>query len=393
MKAWRTRRGATVTAAVIVISALAASCSSGGRRAATTSTTAAKAGSGNAVPGAEWETVAPASVGLDPAKLNQIAATAQQGKSNCLLVVRDGKIAGEWYFRGTNKDSVQDVFSATKSYTSTLVGIAQDDGDLNIDDKASKWITQWRNTPSDVVTVRDLLSNDSGREWSPVIDYVQLLRAADRTAFAVGLNQASPPGTVWAYNNSAIQTLQRVVQGATGQDPVAFAQQRIFAPLGMTHTTMTKDRAGNAQMFEGLRSTCRDMARFGVLMLNRGRWGDKQIVSSAWVDAATGKSSTPLNAGYGYLWWLNHEGVLASPLVATNLAAAKNPTTSHGRIVPGAPDDLYWALGLGNQLIQVDPGTGTVVVRLGTGEPQPKPPTFGPAEASKVVTEAVTDRR
>jgi CubicO group peptidase (beta-lactamase class C family) len=387
------RRRTAVAAAVVTLGALATSCSSGTRHAATTSTTAGSAGSSGAIPGAEWQTVAPASVGLDPAKLDQIAATAQQGKSNCLLVVRDGKIAGEWYFRGTNKDSVQDVYSATKSYTSTLVGIAQDDGDLEIDDKASTWITQWRNTPSDVVTVRDLLSNDSGRQWSPAIDYVQLLRAADRTAFAVGLNQAAPPGTVWAYNNSAIQTLQRVLQGATGRDPVDFARQRIFDPLGMTHTTMTRDRAGNAQMFEGLRSTCRDMARFGVLMLNRGRWGDRQIVSSAWVDAATGKPSTPLNAGYGYLWWLNHEGVLASPLVATNLDAARNPTTSHGRIVPGAPDDLYWALGLGNQLIQVDPGTRTVVVRLGTGEPRPTPPTFGPAEASKVVTDAVTDRR
>ena len=120
------------------------------------------------------------------------------------------------------------------------------------------------------VTIRDLLSNDSGREWSLAIDYVQLIGAADRTAFAVGLTQASPPGTVWAYNNSAIQTLQRVLQGATGQDPVAFARQRLFGPLGMTHTKMTRDRAGNAQMFEGVDSTCQDMARFGLLMLHHG---------------------------------------------------------------------------------------------------------------------------
>jgi CubicO group peptidase (beta-lactamase class C family) len=221
------------------------------------------------IPGAHWKTVAPAKVGLDAAKLEEIAKVAEQGKSNCLLVARDGKIAGEWYFRGTGPDTAQDVFSVTKSVSSTLVGIAQDDGDLRISDSSSRWIPQWRDTPADAVTVRDILSNDSGRQWSLGVDYLQLIRAPDRTAFAVGLQQTSAPGKVWAYNNSAIQTLQPVLAGATKTDVVAFAQQRLFAPLGMTDTKMTTDRAGSAQMFEGMRTTCRDMARFGILFLNR----------------------------------------------------------------------------------------------------------------------------
>ena len=98
-------------------------------------------------PGASWQKVAPAAVGLDAAKLAQIAAQARQGKSNCLVVVRDGKLAGEWYFRGTGPDTTQDVFSATKSFASTLVGIAQDDGDLRIGESASRWIPQWKGTP------------------------------------------------------------------------------------------------------------------------------------------------------------------------------------------------------------------------------------------------------
>jgi CubicO group peptidase (beta-lactamase class C family) len=338
-------------------------------------------------PGATWQKVSPASVGLDAAKLSQIATQAKQGKSNCLVVVRDGKLAGEWYFRGTGPNTTQDVFSATKSFASTLVGIAQDDGALSIDDPASKWIPQWKGTPSSPVTVRDLLSMDSGREWSAFTDYVRLLAAPDRTAFAIGLDQDSPPGTVWAYNNSAVQTLDRVLQRATGQNVVTFAQKRLFEPLGMAHTTMDTDKAGNAQMFEGIHSTCRDMARFGVLMLNRGLWAGKRIVSSSWVKGATGTSSSLLNAGYGYLWWLNHKGVIEDVLAATSLQQAKHATK--GRLVPGAPDGMYWALGLGNQVIQIDPGTRTVVVRLGTADPIPVPPTFGPAEASKVVTQAV----
>ena len=99
----------------------------------------------------------------------------------------------------------------------------------------------------------------------------------------------------------------------------------------MSDTRMTTDRAGNAQMFEGVRSTCRDMARFGVLMLNHGKWGDKQVVSPAWVKDATGHSSQELNAAYGYLWWLNRKGVIGSPLVATDLSQAQTAQVNHGR--------------------------------------------------------------
>jgi len=385
------RSGATAIALALAL--LLATACSGGDRGGKASASTEPAGSGattteSIAPASDatWEKVTPAEVGLDAAKLDQIAARAEAGTSSCLAVVRDGKIAGEWYFNDTAEDTTQEVFSVSKSIAGTLVGIAQDDGDLRIDDSASTWIPEWKGTPSEAVTVRHLLSNDSGREWSPRIDYVQLLRAPDRTAFAVGLTQVQSPGTVWAYNNSAIQTLQRVVQEATGQDVTTFAQQRLFEPLGMTHTTMTTDAAGNAQMFMGVQSTCRDLARFGLLMLNDGRWGDEQIVSAEWVEEATGRPATELVANYGYLWWLNHEGVLASPLAATDLQEAGNPTT--GRMVPGAPDEMYWALGFGNQLIQIDPATNTVVVRLGTGG-RPQPPTFGPTEAAKVVTEAV----
>jgi hypothetical protein len=116
----------------------------------------------------------------------------------------------------------------------------------------------------------------------------------------------------------------------------------------------------------------------------------REHVSARWAKQATGRSSTPLNAAYGYLWWLNQKGhIAANPLVATSLADAANPQSQEGRLVPDAPADLFWALGLGNQILQVDPGSGTVVVRLGMAEARPQPPTFGPREASRVVTDAV----
>jgi CubicO group peptidase (beta-lactamase class C family) len=339
------------------------------------------------MPSVPWQKVAPAAVGLDAARLAQIAAQARNGKSNCLVVVRDGKLAGEWYFRGTGPNTAQNVFSVTKSLASTLVGIAQDDGDVRISDRASRWIPEWLGTKSEGVTLRDLLSMDSGREWSTLTDYLRLLAAPDRTAFAIGLGQDAAPGTVWAYNNSAVQTLERVLEVATGAAVASYAAQRVFWPLGMAHTTMGRDAAGRTQLFEGMRSTCRDLARLGVLMLDRGRWGDKQIVSASWVAQATGRPSTKLNAAYGYLWWLNRKGVIPSVTAATSVQAVKGAPA--GQLVPGAPAAMYWALGLGNQLIQIDPASRTVVVRLGTASPLSLPPTFGPAAASEVVRKAV----
>ena len=176
----------------------------------------------------------------------------------------------------------------TKSFTSILFGIAVDQGKLSLDDKASKYITQWQGTPSENITVHDLLANVSGRHWDLATDYRKMaFGVPDKTTFAVGLKQDEPPGTKWEYNNSAIQTLQVVLKKATGVEPTDYAQQYIFDPLGMSNTTWEKDGAGNSQMFSGIVSTCLDMARFGLMMLRHGEWKGKQIVSADYVKEAT----------------------------------------------------------------------------------------------------------
>lgn len=339
-------------------------------------------------PGEVWQTARPEDLGLDPAVLERTAAAAKTAGSKCFLVVRDGRIAGEWYFDGTGPRTTHPVFSVTKSVTSTLVGIAQDEGALDVRDPAATWIPSWQGTPSQAVTVRNLLANDSGREWALALDYSQLVGSQDMTGFAVGLRQSARPGSTWAYNNSAIQTLEAVLQSATGRDVAAYARDRLFRPLGMDDTFMDHDAAGNTMTYSGITSTCRDLARFGVLMLDEGRWGDDQIVSRAWVQAATGRPSTKLNAAYGYLWWTNHAGRLRGPL-PDMAGAEQGPTKRRGRLVPGAPNDVFWALGLGSQIVQVDRRSGTVVVRLGDLVPRGTPSAFGPADTARIATDGV----
>jgi CubicO group peptidase (beta-lactamase class C family) len=337
---------------------------------------------GTLYPGETWQHADPAKLGFDPTAMRRIARDAKAQGTTCLLVARKGRVVGEWNWQKVAPDTPREVFSMTKSVTSTLVGQAQADGDLDIDQEAKKYIHEWRGTKSRGVTVKDILSNDSGRFWDFATDYGQLPQATDRTQFAIDLEQQYPPGEVWTYNNAAIQTLDRVISRATGTTTLDYAAERLFAPIGMTHSTMTTDPSGNTNTFFGLQTTCEDMARFGYLFLRHGRWLDDQVVPKAWVRAATGRPSQRHNAAYGYLWWLNRRGPILGPLKSD---APGQPPAPVGRAIPGAPANLFTAQGLGGQVVLVDPGSKTVVVRigqLGGGE-------YGARDAARFVTEAL----
>ena len=333
-----------------------------------------------------WQTAAPADVGLSKNALRTHAGLARDRGSSCLAVVRRGRLAGDWNW-GTPRTTPREVFSITKSVTSALVGIAAADGSLSLDDKVSRFVPAWRGTASAAVTVRNLLSNDSGRFWSAESDYSLLIKAPDRTGYAVGLSQQHPVGSAWAYNNAAIQVLDAVLRRATRMPADRFAQQRLFGPLEMTHTRMTRDASRRStQVFFGLQTTCLDLARFGELFLHRGRVDGKRILPRAYVRASVGRSSTQHNAAYGYLWWLNRSGPLRGP--TDPIDEAGQPLVPRtGQLAPGASSAMFAALGLGGQVLMVDPGTGTIAVRLGTNLTEPAGRSF--AEVAAIVTDAV----
>jgi CubicO group peptidase (beta-lactamase class C family) len=342
---------------------------------------------GQIQPGASWARAGAREAGFDPAELAKIAARAEKNGSNCLVVVRHGKLVADWYWNGTTPASRQEVFSVTKSLSSTLVGIAQAEGSLDIGDKMAMYIPGWAGTAAGNVRIKNVLSNDSGRHWDLTTDYRGLIQAADRTKFSVDLSQDAAAGKVWAYNNAAIQTLDAVVRGATGEAPADYARERLLGPIGMRNSEMTRDRAGNTNMFFGLRSTCEDLARFGLLFLRNGAWNGVQVVPGQWVETATGKPSQTINSAYGYLWWINARGTVAGPMRTTTRSRSDGVRPT--RLVKGAPPDMYWAIGLGGQVVQVDPGSDTVVVRLGPGSTRSG---YGAADTAKVVTEALPAR-
>jgi CubicO group peptidase (beta-lactamase class C family) len=207
-------------------------------------------------PGEAWTHVRPAEAGFKPHALAAMDRRLRASQSSCFAVIRDGKVVHDSYWRGSAVNKPGPVFSITKSFTSVLVGRAVDRGDLSLSDRASKYIPQWRGTPSAKITVRDLLSNSSGRHWDVTSDYERMaFSEPDKTAYSIGLGQDAPPGKVWVYNNSAIQTLQAVLKAATGTEPAVDGKKHIFEPLGMTHSAWGTDEAGNSTTFSGVTTT------------------------------------------------------------------------------------------------------------------------------------------
>jgi CubicO group peptidase (beta-lactamase class C family) len=288
---------------------------------------------------------------------------AADADSRCILVMRDGEIV-------TSTPDVtepQRAWSITKSVASLLVGIAVDDGALALEDRASDYIPQWRGTESESVTVRDLLAMVSGREWTRQLDYRDMaLRAKDKTAFALDLGQDSAPGTVWVYNNSAVQTLDAVLEAATGVAVEEFAAARLFDPLGMTSSSIDTDKAGNANLFAGMLTTCTDLAVLGQAVLRGGASADgAQVIPPGYLSLAL-EPSTDLNAAYGLLWWLNQPG----KAVAADVATGGEPTPIVGPLVPEAAANTVWAVGFQQQILAVIPSMNAVAVRLGGKPPE-----------------------
>ncbi len=307
-------------------------------------------------PEPDWQPGLPEDHGLDSAGLAAMAKIAEDMDSNCLVVTRGGVLVGEWYWNDFTADKDQDnVYSITKSITSALVGIADDHGELDVEAPAG--FAEWVGTDSEAVTIRNLISNDSGRKWDFNGDYLQLSLAPDQTDFAIDRGHAKPIGSWWEYNNAAIQTLERALSLATDTSVATYAQSQLFDKIHMS-AKLGADAEGHPLTYQGVSASCRDLARFGYLYLRGGQWaGGEQVVPAAWV-AESITPSTTLNSAYGFMWWLNRPGHWVLPSVPLR-------DEGDGKLLPKAPDELFAAVGAFGQLIVVDPTTDSVWVRLG----------------------------
>jgi CubicO group peptidase (beta-lactamase class C family) len=251
---------------------------------------------------------------------------AAQGTAG-LVIVQDGKIRLERYGLGFDAAGRWTSFSVAKSFTSTLVGAAIQDGHIDsLEDKVSRYIPGLRGSAYDDVTVRQLLTMSSGVRWNedyedPNADVARFNNAKpeaglDATvSYMRQLPRAHPPGEVWNYNTGETNLIGVLVSSATGKSLAQYLQERIWHPGGMeAEATWLQGKTGHEIAGCCLQAATRDFARFGLFVLANGNVEGRQIVPQDWFAQATRKQKDIGNPGrgYGFQWWTYDDGAVAA---------------------------------------------------------------------------------
>jgi CubicO group peptidase (beta-lactamase class C family) len=252
---------------------------------------------------------------MDSAKLDQMAREIDEKKIpiKSVLVIRHGFIVAEKNQFPATKNTTYELYSCTKSFTSTLVGIMVDQGLLKLEqpvlsffpDKTFENVDERKKA----MTVENLLTMTSGLEWNEGDRvYQEMYTSADWVKYVLDKPMAAQPGTQFVYNSGSSHVLSAIVGQAAGMPTLEFARKYLFEPLGIKNPTWTwnADSQGNPIGGWGLQLSTRDMAKLGYLFLHEGQWDGRQIVSAEWVKNAT-TDRMPNKAvgedGYGFQWW------------------------------------------------------------------------------------------
>ncbi|HEX8657767.1 MAG TPA: serine hydrolase [Hymenobacter sp.] len=230
-----------------------------------------------------------------------LVQAAEASHSDALVVLKDGKLVGEWYF-GKPQGPIE-AMSVTKSVVSLAIGALMAEGKIkSIDEPLYAFYPEWKQGRKQAVTLRHLLSHTSGLQNYPRTD-VEIYPSPDFVQLALAAELTEEPGKAFAYNNKAVNLLAGVVQKAAGQRLDVYLREGLFKKMGITHFDWTLDQAGNPHGMSGLQVRPTDLAKLGQLMLQQGRWNGQQLLTPAWVTASK-QASQEVYPAYGLLWWL-----------------------------------------------------------------------------------------
>lgn len=297
-----------------------------------------------------WERTSLSSLGWNASRVQELKDYLSQKNSKSFMILVNGRIVMEEYFNGHSASATWQWNSAGKTLVSATTGIAQQEGFLNINTKASQYLgAGWTITPpakENLITVKHLLSMTSG------------LNDSNNLVIRANLSYMADAGTRWSYHN-VFQKLIDVVSAASGQSFDTYFNTKIKNKLGM------EGFWNYGTIFTIYHSNTRSMARFGLMALNKGQWKGEQVIDPGFFTEAT-SSSQSINPSYGYLWWLNGK---------TGAMIPGSQTFYPGTLVPNAPADMFAAMGAEDQRIYVVPSRKMVVIRMGDAS-NPANPSF-----------------
>lgn len=294
-----------------------------------------------------WTTKSIADLGWSQSAVQPLLDYLQLKNSKSFMILVNGRVVMENYFNGHTSTTLWKWNSAGKTLTSTVTGIAEQEGFINTNNKVSDYIgTGWTSAPlakENLITCKNLLRMNSGLDDTLGDD-----------VSPSNLQYIADAGNRWAYHNVYVE-LQDVVERATGQSWNNFFNTKLRDKIGMSPSGFWYTGTGVNLGLKIYFSNTRSMARFGLLALNNGKWNGTQIVNSAFLNQATNTSQN-INLSYGYLWWLNGK---------TSYHLPQTQIQFNGSLIATAPNDMYCALGKDDQKIYVIPSKKMVVIRMG----------------------------
>jgi CubicO group peptidase (beta-lactamase class C family) len=271
--------------------------------------------------------------------------------TRAFVVVHGDRVVSERYYGDSGRGTLETSFSVAKSFVSTLVGIAIDQGLIGgVDDPVTDYVPELAASDPrfERISLRDLLMMSSGLRYEeagfpwPWGDDTYTYYGVDLREVALERTEIErAPGREWQYNNYNPLLLGLVLERVTGMSVSDYMARQLWQPLGAAGDaswSLDSVRSGFEKMESGLNATALDYARFGLLFLHGGRWNGERIVSRGWVRAAiAARTLTDYDNSYGYLWWID-----------------------------GRRPDRFYAFGNYGQYIYVDPVARAVIVRLGS---------------------------
>lgn len=246
------------------------------------------------------------------------------------LVIQRDSIVFESYRDNWNDTLTSNLYSSTKSIVGLLAGCALDEGKIrSLDDPVSRYIPSYTKGMQKEVTVRDLLTMSGGMAWDEAYSSLFSLTTHgyygdDLYALVTSLEVTEKPGVQFSYRSGETQLLAFVIEAATGKSINEYAEEKLWRPMGAERNAywLLDKENGDEKAFCCFHTTARDAARFGRLMLNRGNWNGRQLVSEKYMDEAMSpaaylldkEGNAPLDY-YGFQLWIMHYRGMTNPFM------------------------------------------------------------------------------